>query len=174
MSKHVMVDLETLGTRPHDCILSIGAVEFDLVDGIGREFYTTIDPVASKNLGFKATVSTLEWWSKQSVEAREAAFKGEKHPEEALRMFTAWLPSDVVLWGNGSDFDNVLLSAAYDRLGFPTPWKFWNNRCYRTMKNLLKGPPLERVGDHHNALDDAKSQANHLIALMHVANLELK
>ena len=37
---------------------------------------------------------------------------------------------------------------------------------YRTLKNLLPYIEMERVGEHHNALDDAKSQALHAIKLL--------
>jgi inhibitor of KinA sporulation pathway (predicted exonuclease) len=46
------------------------------------------------------------------------------------------------------------------------PWKFYNDRCYRTLKAMyphIKMP--KRTGTHHNALDDAISQVNHLILL---------
>jgi len=46
------------------------------------------------------------------------------------------------------------------------PWYFWNDRCYRTMKSLYPQIPMERDGVHHNALDDAISQARHLMAIL--------
>lgn len=48
--------------------------------------------------------------------------------------------------------------------GLEQPWAFWNDRCYRTLKarSELK---IARTGTHHNALDDAKSQALHLITI---------
>ena len=41
-------------------------------------------------------------------------------------------------------------------------WPYRNNRCYRTLKGLLPAIELERSGTHHNALDDAITQARHL------------
>jgi exodeoxyribonuclease VIII len=46
------------------------------------------------------------------------------------------------------------------------PWRHWNDRCYRTVKSLYPDVKLERVGTHHNAVDDAESQARHLIAML--------
>ena len=57
------------------------------------------------------------------------------------------------------------LSDAYDRAQLPRPWKYYNDRCYRTVKNLRPDVPMIRGGTHHNALDDAKSQATHLMAI---------
>ena len=50
---HCMVDLETLGTRSGDIVLSIGACLFSVDDGIYSEIYMTIDPHDSKALGLK-------------------------------------------------------------------------------------------------------------------------
>ena len=35
----IVVDLETLSVRPNSCITSIGAVKFNLQDGILEEFF---------------------------------------------------------------------------------------------------------------------------------------
>ena len=41
---HVMLDLETMGRKSNSALVSIGAVEFDLITGeTGREFYKVID-----------------------------------------------------------------------------------------------------------------------------------
>jgi hypothetical protein len=66
------------------------------------------------------------------------------------------------LWGNGASFDNAILAHAYARCGATPPWKFWNDRCYRTVA-ALTATPRQQGGTHHNALDDARSQAEHLI-----------
>ena len=60
---------------------------------------------------------------------------------------------------------NIILSEAYQRIGTSAPWPFWKDRCYRTMKNMHPGVQMERAGTHHNALDDAKTQALHLMRI---------
>jgi hypothetical protein len=69
------------------------------------------------------------------------------------------------IWGNGADFDNVILSSAYRNTGHVTPWGTYKNRCYRTIKSANRHVAMARTGTHHNALDDAKSQAQHLIRI---------
>jgi len=69
------------------------------------------------------------------------------------------------MWGNGASFDNVILSETYLRLGMKAPWPFWKNKCYRTAKGMYPAVEINRSGTHHNALDDARSQAEHLIAI---------
>jgi hypothetical protein len=176
VKNHVMVDIETLGTRPGDVILSIGAVKFSVADGITDKFYTTISVTSSKDAGLRAQKSTLEWWEKQSPEARTAAFKGEYPLDAALAMFTEWLPpaDTAVIWGNGANFDNTLLAAAYRAVKAEVPWKFWNDRCYRTVSSMFMRTRVERVGTYHNALDDAATQALRLIDMAKTTPFELK
>ena len=169
MSKNVMVDLETMGNTPGCAIVSIGAVVFD-EKGLGAEFYRTIDLEDAVKRGLHLDPSTVKWWVDQNPEALKQAMKGEYSLERALVDFGEWLnePSRVgsAIWGNGSDFDNVLLAAAYAAIGKELPWKFYMNKCYRTLKGFFPKNKLVRVGTFHNALDDAKSQASHAIELL--------
>ena len=171
---HCMLDIETLGTRAGDIVLSIGACLFSVDDGIYSEIYMTIDPHDSKALGLKHQRSTVEWWGKQSEEARTAAFKGEYSVATALKMFSMWMPKGAKVWGNGANFDNVLLAGVY-RVArhHEQPWKFWDDRCYRTIKSMFPNVGMDRKGTYHHALDDAKSQALHLIAIASINNLTL-
>lgn len=165
----VMVDLETMGAGPSAAIVAIGAV-----DSLGREFYRTVDLASSVTAGGVIDPSTVMWWMGQSDEARAALTSpGAVHIVQALTEFSAWvadLGADVRVWGNGAAFDNVILGGAYDRSGLPRPWAFWNDRCYRTIKSLRPGIKMSRTGTHHNALDDARSQADHLRVLLAAGN----
>jgi inhibitor of KinA sporulation pathway (predicted exonuclease) len=68
----------------------------------------------------------------------------------------------VSIWGNGANFDNPLLACAYEAVDVKPYYKFWNERCYRTVKNQYPDIKLERTGTYHNALDDARSQAEQI------------
>ena len=172
--KNVMIDIETLGTRPGDIILSIGAVKFD-EKGLGEEFYLTINPESSKAIGLRAQKSTLEWWDKQAPEAKAAAFKGEFAIEVALLKFAMWMPPKEVsrVWGNGANFDNALVAAAYRTNKMDLPWDYWNDRCYRTIAAIFMKTKIERVGTGHHALDDAKTQALRLLKMQEESGLKL-
>jgi exodeoxyribonuclease VIII len=169
---NVMLDLETLDTKPTAVILSIGAVFFDK-SGLGKEFYRTITLDSCLAAGLTISGSTFEWWMGQKGEARKALFDNPSPLLDVLVYFGDWLhknaeSEDVKVWGNGADFDNAILQHAYNRV-WPTsstPWKFWNNRCYRTVCGLHGRGPRKQEGVHHNALDDAKSQAKHLIDVL--------
>jgi DNA polymerase III epsilon subunit-like protein len=170
-----MLDLETLGTKPDSVILSIGAVAFS-EESIINEFYTAINVQSSVEKGLKMYPDTVCWWANQSDAAKNGIFESTVTLPAALSDFLLWVRSmeadmldSVRMWGNGEDFDNVILREAYLKVGAPPsriPWHFRNNMSYRTLKNLLPHIEIERVGEHHNALDDAKSQALHAIKLL--------
>lgn len=168
--RDVMIDLETMGQGPDAAIVAIGAVEFSReARELGAEFYVNVDLASAQRAGGVIDADTVIWWLKQSEEARAALVRGSIYDlANALASFSIFLQrrcdlGNVRIWGNGSDFDNVILANSYRRLSLPTPWKFWNNRCYRTWKNEHPDVRLERAGTHHNALDDARSQALHML-----------
>tara|TARA_R110000824_G_scaffold68916_1_gene177659 strand:- start:2181 stop:2720 length:540 start_codon:yes stop_codon:yes gene_type:complete len=170
-----MLDLETLGTKTDSVILSIGAAAFN-EDSITNEFYTTINVQSCVEKGLKMYPDTVCWWAKQSDAAKKGVFESTTTLPSALSDFSLWVRSmeadmldSVRMWGNGEDFDNVILREAYLKVGVPPsriPWHFSNNRSYRTLKNLVPYIYMDRLGEHHNSLDDAKSQALHAIKLL--------
>jgi hypothetical protein len=91
---------------------------------------------------------------------------------EMLCHFSLWLHNvekdrnNLYVWGNGAAFDNVLVAEALRRCGMKPAWNYYNDRCYRTLKNLRPDVKLIRLGTHHDALDDARSQADHAIRLL--------
>ena len=164
--KHAMVDLETVDNAPTSAIISIGAVLFNKF-GIAEDFhfYSVVDLKSSLEHGLTESKETMDWWSNQSEEAKSIFNDSSAmNLKDALEWFSTFLPDDVKLWGNGAAFDNAILSNAYKSVEIEQPWKFWNDRCYRTLSSLSNIKRVQR-GTHHNALDDAKSQAEHLILI---------
>lgn len=162
-----MVDLETLGRRAGCCILSIGATYFD-AEGIESEFYVVVNQTSCLNAGLHVDQDTMEWWEKQPEAARQVLEESKvagMDLADALDLFGAFIKGTKV-WGNGSDFDNAILYACYAAVGKEVPWKFWDSRCYRTLKGLFPAVKLNRQGTYHNALDDAKSQAEHAAEIL--------
>ena len=82
------------------------------------------------------------------------------------------------VWGNGSDFDNTIMGDFYRSYSIAPPWKFWKNRCHRTMKAIAQSTfegyaGVRRLGTHHNALDDAMHQARELQAIVKALNIKV-
>ena len=174
---NVVLDLETLSTAPNAAIIQIGAVvpDFDYKNCLGNivefeatiqyesclELVNSIDPPVFMSHG------TMEWWEKQPT--RKEVFSGQLDYVDALDQFAAWIghfERPVAIWGNGSDFDNVVLRHSLDAFGFHGLWEFRNNRCFRTLKAVF---PLmtEATGRYsneltHTALGDARYEARML------------
>lgn len=159
-----MIDIETIGTKPGCAILSIAAVPFGSESEFAEELYIKIAKESNAEVGLIADPVTLSWWAKQKPEAYAEAFGGTTHIREAMQSLHQHLkPYDKIrVWGNGASFDAPILEAAFAACGMREPWKYYDSMCYRTMKNLFPQVPILRNGLHHNALDDARSQADHL------------
>lgn len=174
--RHVMLDLETMGTDPYSPVIAIGAVRFAM-DSLDMEdnFYQAITLESCMDVGLKPDASTIIWWLEQS-EAARAMFTDPTAMAlpAALDAFTDWLNSRPdQLWGNSARFDCGLLEACYKACGKVVPWDHWNERCYRTIKQLPKAKEIKvvRSGTHHHALYDAISQARHLQAIWNYLEL---
>jgi exodeoxyribonuclease VIII len=169
--KDVMLDLETLGTKPGCIVLSVGAVAFG-PDRLGDEFYAVLNVEQQEAEGLTRDPATCAWWEKQSKKARRIFSEPQIDLGEALTDFSTFCarlgaPSKIRMWGNGSDFDNPILQAVYEAASRKQPWGTYRNRCYRTLKGLAPSVGLVRGGTHHNALDDAKTQAAHAVRILH-------
>lgn len=177
---HLMVDMETMGNGPDAPIVSIGAVFFDPSTGnTGAEFYQVVSLESSMSFGMKPDASTIQWWLKQSSEARSAILVDEAMGLlETLELLADFIAENaangshtVQLWGNGCSFDNVILRRAYALTDTPFTVPFWNDRDVRTMVELGKSVginprfdiPFE--GDMHNALSDARHQVKYVSAI---------
>ena len=70
--KHIMIDVESLGTRADAVILSLGAVKFDLTSGKidDQGFYASISIDSNQELGRRIQEDTLLWWLKQDIAAQ--------------------------------------------------------------------------------------------------------
>lgn len=158
------VDLETLDKFPTAVIIQIGAVKYDLATGeISDEFLVNVDPKDCKRYGMTISKDTLDWWGKQDPEIRKSVMKDPMPLADALALFVDWVDVDGHFTGYGASFDEPILANAYRALGYSsTPWKYYKVRCARTIGDLYGVKPI-RGKDHHNALADAKAQAQMLI-----------
>lgn len=164
---HIMVDLETMGTTPGSAIASLGAQAFDPFNGtLGESFYRVIDLRACARAGLTIDPDTVLWWLQQSDAARDHLVRSS--PEDLTQVlvwFAAWWrrQQGQFIWGHGAYFDEPMLSAAFRAAGVDVPWKYWDARCTRTIFDLAGERPDRQSGTHHNALDDARAQAEAVI-----------
>ncbi|HCQ2673627.1 TPA: 3'-5' exoribonuclease, partial [Escherichia coli] len=171
---HLMIDLETMGKNPDAPIISIGAIFFDPQTGdMGPEFSKTID---LDTAGGVIDRDVIKWWLKQSREAQSAIMTDEIPLDDALLQLREFIDENsgeffVRVWGNGANFDNVILRRSYERQGIPCPWRYCNDRDVRTIVELGKAIDFDArtaipfEGERHNALDDARYQAKYVSAI---------
>lgn len=164
---HIMLDLETLGTTADSAILSIGAVKFNLNGEMDDAAFYAICTIGSQP---KRHINgdTLAWWMTQNDDAQKVFTSGDKMPlERALLDLKGWVEhDDYLLWSNGADFDIPIINHAMRAYNIAPLVKFWNHRCFRTLKNEYSScpkPPFE--GAQHNALMDAIHQAKWVQAI---------
>ena len=161
MSKHLMVDLETLAVSPNATILSLGAVHFDPW-GFGHddELYFKIDLDEQDSLHREIDPNTLNWWSKQDPLIMEEAFSAyDRIPlSEAINQFHKFAWGCQGFWSHGASFDLVILENLYRQLNKPLPWNYWQLRDTRTLFDLGYNPEMP-TGSKHDALQDAIRQA---------------
>ena len=160
----VMLDLETMGNRSNTAIVSIGAVEFNIITGeTGREFYEVVDLQSCLDIGLKVQASTIYWWMQQSEDARKRICEKGKHISAVLGEFNAWMQDCVDkarIWGNGARFDIGILEDAYVATQLEVPWYFRSERDVRTLvsfaPHVKENMPFEGV--YHDPVDDCKHQ----------------
>lgn len=171
---HLMVDIETLGTKSKSVILSIGALEFDINTGkTGRKFYTNISLESCIEAGLLIDGNTVMWWLDQDYEARRALSQPEPIPLgialNDFRTFIKSLDEDIQVWGNSARFDLGILNDTYDLFKEDIPWNFRNERDVRTLVSFR--PDIKKMtpfyGTAHNALDDCDQQVRYCSAIWH-------
>ncbi|EKY6430957.1 3'-5' exoribonuclease, partial [Escherichia coli] len=171
---HLMIDLETMGKNPDAPINALAGKFFDPATGeMGPEFSKTID---LDTAGGVIDRDTIKWWLKQSREAQSALLTDEIPLDDALLQLREFIDENsgeffVQVWGNGANFDNVILRRSYERQEIPCPWRYTNDRDVRTIValGLVMDFDARSVitfeGERHNALHDARYQAKYVSAI---------
>ena len=185
MTKHIMVDIETLSTKQEATIVSIRATAFDIhksVDLVSfvddndqftdNVFYTAVDVEGQKGVRHVCE-DTIGWWQRQTPEAR-AVFKDPERLglEEALVKFGEFCEESgaKIVWCNGATFDHPILSHAFDQFGMKYPFQYYNQFDMRTLKFICK--KAGNVGSDmngfvaHNAAWDCIKQTIYTVEML--------
>lgn len=175
LAAHIVLDIETLDVLPSAKIISIGAAGVSSCGVLVASFHIPISTISQQ---FDRTESqdTHKWWKTVPCDAaRAASYSYPEGPEtpllsSALRAFKNFCDAvgngdkHLRVWGNGSDFDNAIVQSLYKSCNMPAPWEFWNNRCLRTLRDLV--PECKDVGAfvgvQHHAEHDALHEAKQL------------
>lgn len=192
MTKHFMVDIETLSTAVNAAVLSIGAVEFDPFTGqILRTFYHELDLAEQKNR--HVDPNTIQWWIGQCKDNPvnfELFTKNNREKDyvsfvllclkDFLYGFNEISPiatraegyEKLAVWACDPDFDIAILNDLYKEHNLPSPWRYSELRSVRTVRMLtqIAGMEIPQQEANHNALDDCIRQAKEVSYF--IANLQ--
>lgn len=158
----LMVDIETLSTRPNAAIISIAAVPFNKDTGqySAEQFYEEIGGDLYPTT-FHINPKTIAWWDKQPVPRPT----GTEHPEGSLNRFRNYLLKHhpIYIWANSPSFDLIILKEAFSNYQIEWPHEFWNERDVRTLRALSNIPKFKPT---HNAIQDCLLQIHVVCATL--------
>lgn len=160
----VMLDIETLGTRPECVVVTLGAVKFNpyTLEDPGPGIYMRLDADEQLALGREVQDETMLWWMNQAEDVREEALgDGDDRIKlnDMYKELNRFLVGVDSIWCQGPAFDIVILENIYRQMGWPTPWQFWQIRDSRTLFGVHGDPREKNKAGLHNALEDCVSQA---------------
>ena len=166
----VMLDLETLSTRPNAVILILAAIKFKRSENYNEQiidknlekldtFYRRIKISSCTEVGLIQSQETIDWWAKQNDDVKNEAINNKDRVllQDALKDFSVWFKEGTngCIWGNGSDFDITILGEAYNRCNIEIPWKFWLVRDLRTILDIgkIRINSIQQTKLHHALYD---------------------
>lgn len=163
--KHLMVDIETLGTNLTSVVTSIAVVPFTMQGGAVPKCDSLIRAMhVGEQLVVGRTVdaSTLRWWAKQDENARAQAFLGVHLFSTLLADLRACLSQCEYsyFWCKGPSFDAAMLDSLFESFGEKSPFQYKKWRDVRTMCDGVETPEFE--GMEHDPYDDCVNQINHV------------
>lgn len=168
-----MIDLETWGRQPNGAIASIGAVCFNLEDGIIDKFYKIIDVTDAIESGGTFHPETMKWWFAQSEEARKEMMSGKELLKPSLIKFTDWYNKHNAtrIWARNVIFDITILTTMFRKLKLMPPYHYREVRDVYALADfnfpILVTKAIKRLQTTdiiwHNALQDAAYQTEELL-----------
>lgn len=174
-NNHVMLDIETLSTKDNAVVTQIAMVRFCPFTGEAFESINRHISIQScLDLGLVIDENTLKFWLSQSKEAQNMAIKFGEDADEIYSVMASIdqfleLIEDVRIWGKGPGFDLSKLGSIYQLSKMEKPWKFYNERCVRTMiADVDSARELIFNGVKHCAHDDCIHQINQVKEALNV------
>lgn len=182
MASDLMIDIETVSTRPTAIFTNLAAIKFDpfgddtnSIDGDKikmNTFYRRVDPGSFTWPTAHLDPNTIEWWSKQDPAAQEemSSLEDRHNVGDVIRDFYKWAGKPRRVWANGAAFDTVIIESAARELERAVPWEYYQVRDSRTIMKLVDVPRTKL--NYHHALYDCFSQIVDLQQAFRVLNLK--
>lgn len=174
VERHVVIDIETLGTDSNSFITSVAAIEYKHLPPGGvvrpaeprqtREY--VLDPWVEQP-GAVVDGATVQWRQRQSEDTKhDLRLPREQYvPLDRMLRELSEFVGDAQVWANAPDFDLVILNNAAKRLGLKPITKYYKHRCVRTAKMALEtiyGHSVD-LNNPHTPLGDCINQLEYVI-----------
>jgi hypothetical protein len=155
MTTHLMLDIESLSTRPGAIVTSAALVRFS------DEAHVSLNLSIPEQqaLGLETDPETVAWWGRQDPVAWSLATQNPLPLASVLPYLATWINwavdgTDFLIWCHGATFDCPLLGEIYRRANVACPWQFWQVRDTRTLYDLAAVNPKDyAVPPPHVALN---------------------
>lgn len=111
---------------------------------------------------------------KKLIESEKMSIKGALDSFDSFLKVEFPIIDNVNVWANSPSFDLILLSNAYKKFNMAIPWKFYNERCVRTISYLkpdVKKNTNRQKGVAHSAIDDCIYQIEYLCETIKSLNI---
>jgi len=179
VSKHLFVDVETLGTESNAVLLSLGMVYADFSEDftydqlIETGFYVKFDANEQKEMGRTMEKGTIEWWKKQDKEVFDSEVRVKPTDVkllDGLNQAAEWIASvpgysrkTGTVWTRGS-IDDMVLGSVCKQAGRAPLFPFYLVRDVRTAVDILYGShngyvdidaPMPNIQKHNPTVDAA-------------------
>jgi hypothetical protein len=172
--KRIMFDLETLGTDPAAHVLSIGWAIFDEEEVLESG---QVNLTSAGQEHRTRSFDTVKWWvgqaAKNPASAHDSFAKGDEcgmgTALSVVRYAVSRAGDRAEVWANSPTFDLAILRSLFAEQEWETPWPFYMERDFRTLKALRPPSPMgvNSAGTpevKHTAEGDAVDQARQLLA----------
>ena len=180
MSKHHMLGIQTLGTKP-GCVILEFALCYFLDESDDRKHFRLVKPTmrharisikSQMKAGATIDYDTLKWW----VDTNPLRLQNIMNDEYAeTPYFTAkWFEESAVwenanIWARDWDFEYPLMDDFFTRFGTPGKhvWKFSHKRSHQVLLNLagVKHTPATNT---HGAVADVEARIESAIEALRV------
>jgi hypothetical protein len=172
MNNHLMLDLETLDTKPTSIVLSIGACVFNdnkltnINELKKHSFYRILNIPEQESVNRTISLDTLHWWLTQDAQMLTSYLNQSRNSisiknKEYLGLLNGFMHIHNIeyIWSNSPTFDMTIITSLYKDFNMEFPINFRKWLDVRTCKFMHQSDKPQFVGTKHLAIDDAINQA---------------
>ena len=170
MNKSLMIDIETLYTKPSAIVLSVGGCFFDLDNPnttiqelYQNSIYLELNPKEQENKNRTISIDTLTWWLNNDLNLKAFFENISINTGRNLKLLSDFIISNQIksVWSKSPSFDMNILDSLFSDFNMTFPIGFRDRFDVRTVleiRKLTEIPKIKLQGNGHHALDDAINQ----------------